>query len=367
MTGNLTRREFVGKSAAAAGVAVIGVGGDGAKEYDTGKILNYNENMEYRRLGKSGVMVSAICLGGHWKRLDTVLGSSFVGEGYNRQDFDNVNDQGFIKARSDVVSRCIDVGINYVDACAGPEILAYAKALKGRREKMYFGYSWHVRESRFQEFQKAEPLMRGLDEGMKEAGLDYIDFWRISLPMTRITNLGELRRVEEGAVEALARAKKQGKVRFTGVSTHNRTWLTSLIKQYPEQMEAVLFPYTAASKRLPNDSLFDVVKQHDVGVFGIKPFADNSLFVGDSSLTNPHRKEDDRRARMALRYILGNPAVTAPIPGLINIQQVDNAVQAVRERRELDLQEKVELETASKQMWVKLRPHYRWLRDWEYV
>ncbi len=56
-----------------------------------------------------------------------------------------------------------------------------------------------------------------------------------------------------------------------------------------------------------------------MGVFGIKPFADNALFKGDGTPESPHREEDDRRARLALRYILGNPAITAPIPGLINM------------------------------------------------
>jgi predicted aldo/keto reductase-like oxidoreductase len=367
MNDNISRRDFAKTAAVATGVTVIGVGGVGAKEYETSKVLNYNENMEYRRLGKTGVMVSAACLGGHWKRLDTMLGNDFIGEGYKEEDFQNVNEAGFIGNRTEIVSRCIDAGINYVDACAGPEILAYSKALKGRREKMYLGYSWHVRESRFEEFQKAEPLLRGLDEGMKEANLDYVDFWRISLPMNRRMSLSELSRVEEGASEALLTARKQGKVRFTGVSTHNRTWLASLIKRYPDAIQAVLFPYTAASKRLPSDSLFDVIQQYDVGAFGIKPFADNSLFVGTSALDDPNREADDRRARMAIRYILSNPAISAPIPGLINSHQVENVVAAIKERRELDTQEQTELEGFGEHMWANLRPRYRWLRDWEYV
>ena len=367
MATSMTRRDFNKGSALAAGSAIIGAGGLNAKSYDTTKILSYNENMEYRRLGKTGAMVSAVCLGGHWKRLDTILGKSFVGEGYKQQDYDNVNNTEFIKNRTEIVSRCLDAGINYVDACAGPEILAYAKALKGRRKKMYLGYSWHVRESRFKEFRAADALLRGLDEGMKEANLDYVDLWRISLPMTRISNLADIIAVEEGCVEALDKAKQQGKVRFTGVSTHNRPWLANLIKQYPKQIEVVLFPYTAASKKLPVHSLFDVLREHDVGAFGIKPFADNSLFVGNSALSDEHHEQDDRRARLAIRYILGNPAITAPIPGLINAHQVDNVAKAILERRELDLNEKAELEAAGSQMWTNLRPGYQWLRDWEYV
>ena len=60
-----------------------------------------------------------------------------------------INQKKFQQNRHDVVTRCIERGINYVDACCREEILAYARALKGRRDKMYFGYSWHIVESRF--------------------------------------------------------------------------------------------------------------------------------------------------------------------------------------------------------------------------
>jgi hypothetical protein len=360
----MNRRDFLSVASGGALLAAVPPGKEPASRRS---ILNYNPNMEYRRLGKTGLMVSAVCLGGHWKRVGTVLPGPFKGEGYSEVDFKNVNDPAFLKNRHDVVSRCIEAGINYVDACAGPEILAYAKVLKGRRDKMYFGFSWHARESRYTEFRSGEKLIEGLNQGLKEAGLDHVDLWRISLPMEMISDLGELAAVERGAVEALEMAKRQGKARFTGVSTHNRVWLKSLIEQYPKQIEAVLFPYTAATRELPDDSVFDAVKQHDVGVFGIKPFADNSLFEGDSSPASPHREADDRRARLAIRYILGNPAITAPIPGLINLAQVDNAARAVAERRKLDAREKAELDALSERMWARLRPGYEWLRDWQTV
>ena len=92
-----------------------------------------------------------------------------------------------------------------------------------------------------------------------------------------------------------------------------------------------------------------------------------TLFTGDASLNNPHREDDDKRARLAIRYILGNPGITAPIPGLINAHQVDNVARAIQERRRLDLKERAELDRAGRQMWAKLTPDYQWLRQWEYV
>ena len=118
---------------------------------------------------------------------------------------------------------------------------------------------------------------------------------------------------------------------------------------------------------LPQESLFEAVQKYGVGVFGIKPFASNSLFAGDSSPASPHAEEDNRRARLALRYVLHNPAIAAPIPGLISIAQVDNAAKAVAERRELDLKETAELKQATTEMWARLPAHYQWLKNWEYV
>jgi predicted aldo/keto reductase-like oxidoreductase len=350
---NLTRREFV-----ASGVA--------AAPRNT-KILNYNPNMEYRRLGKTGLMVSAVSLGGHWKRVATMMPPGFKGAGYDKSDDQNVNNSLFLKNRDEVLTHCIESGINYVDACSPQEILAYAKVVKSKRDKIYFGFSWHTREPRFKEWRDPKKLMQGFDQGLKEAGLDYIDVWRISLPMEGIADLGELKWVEESTVAALDLARQQGKARFTGVSSHNRIWLKSVIQEYPKQIQVVLFPYTANSKELPDDSVFEAVRKHDVGVFGIKPFADNSLFLGDSSLNHAEAAGDDSRARMAIRYILSNPAISAAIPGLVNTHQVDNVALAVRERRKLDRREKAELDDAGRRMWANLRPGHEWLRNWEYV
>ncbi len=378
------RREFMTAGTAGAGAVVAGLAQAQTKPAAKAKkaapakaapaktpsrrsILNFNENMEYRPLGKTGLMISAISLGGHWKRIGTVIGNDVAPKRYADNDWTYLKLPGFMEARDRVLSHCIDVGINYIDCMAAPEVVAHGQLLKGRRDKIYFGYGWWPKEPRFPEWRDAKKLLAGLDENLKQAGLDYVDLWRITLPMEGVPDLSELQRVEEASIEGLTRAKKQGKARFTGVSTHNRVWLKSLIEQYPDVIQVAIFPYTAASKELPTDSLFDTIKEYNVGTFGIKPFADNSLFMGDGSLNHPAAADDDRRARLALRYILNNPAITAPIPGMINVHQVDNAVQAIRERRQLDVKEKAELDQAGQEMWARLRPGYEWLRDWEYV
>jgi aryl-alcohol dehydrogenase-like predicted oxidoreductase len=347
-----SRREFLRETALAAAGLAVSVEAVAATESPT-KALNYNPEMEYRPLGRTGLTISAVCLGGHWKRIDTVV--STVG---------GIDAPDFRKNRFDVVSRCMERGINYIDACTGPEVLVYSRALKGRRAQMHLGFSWSEEEMRNDSFRRADKLLGSLEKGMKEAGLDYVDLWRIT--MNEQSGQHASAEVDE-MMKALETARKQGKARCTGFSSHDRRHIKSMIETYPSVVDVIVTPYTAKSKVLPTDSVFQAIKQQTVGMFGIKPFASNSLFKGTSAQDDPSAAEDDRRARLALRNILSNPAITAPIPGMVNLHQVDNAADAVKERRRLDAAEKAELERAGREMWARLPPDYQWLKHWEYV
>jgi len=241
---------------------------------------------------------------------------------------------------------------------------AYAEALRGRRDAMFLGFSWYQEEMRKEPYRTTNALLGTLDKGMLQAKLDYVDLWRITMHEQSSRHTEE--EVDQ-MMGALEKARKQGKVRFTGLSSHDCPHIKKMIETYPTVLQVVVTPYTAKSKVLPKDSVFDAIKKHDVGFFGIKPFASASLFKGDSSPDSPSAERDDWLARMAIRYILCNPAIAAPIPGMINTHQVDNVVKAVKERRELDLAEAEELEKAMDEAWVRLPADYQWLKDWEYV
>ena len=368
-TDPVTRREFVQTTTATAAAAAVGLsatpGAAGAKEVppEVKNTPSYNPEMEYRRLGKTGLWVSAVSLGGHWKRVDKVIRARGAINPYEGPG-DGADMGPFLKNRHEVVSRCIEVGINCIDFAGNAEPETYCKVLTGRRDKMILCYSHPKSELRGPENRTAKKLVELYQAGLKRCGLQDADVWRLMA----LERGGRHSQADVDAmIGALDAAKKKGLCRFTGLSTHDRRWAKMLIETYPEQVEVLCTPYTAKSKELPTGSLFDAVRKHDVGLLGIKPFASNAIFHGDGSPDSPHADEDDRRARLAIRYILGNPAITAPIPGLISSRQVDNMALAVKERRELDAAEQAELDRMGDEMWARLPQHYQWLKDWEYV
>ena len=351
---DVSRRRFLGDGAAAVGTGLAAVNALAApaKMPPKSQILSYDERMEYRRCGKTDLWASAISLGGHWKRCP-----------FRGADFH--------KNRTEIVAKCLDSGINYVDACCEGEIFAYAKALKalGRRKEMIFGFSSCSREVRNRKYRTKKALLGVLDDLMKKAELDVVDIWRITCHEP-----GGLHTYNTSCEVAAAgeQAVKDGKIRFFGISSHDRRWHEFMIRDFPI-LSVILFPYTAKTKVKPKGSIFEAVQKHDVGVFGIKPFASNSIFKGSSAPDDPNREEDDKRARMALRYILCNDAITAPIPGLIHPHHVDNCLQAIAERRKEDLVAQPAvlsdptLAEATRGMWDRLPEGYQWLRDWEWV
>ncbi len=353
----VTRREFVQSNAAAVGAAAVGSAAalpgslaqakPATEPPDPTKTRSYNKDMEYRRLGKTNLMISAVSIGGHWKKIATR------------------GTEDFKKNRREVLAACMDHGINYIDACWNQEVTTYAEAVKGRREEIFFGYSFGAHESRFPKWGSTlEKMKESFDGGLKAAGLEYVDLWRIT--MHENTSKRNTPKEIEVAMEVLAWAKKSGRARFTGVSSHDRPWIAEAVTKYP-QLEVIVTPYTADSKEKPEGSMFESLRKNDIGMIGIKPFASGSVFKSRGQPDSATKEEDDERARLVLRYVLSCDVLTASIPGLVTIDQVKNAAKAVQERRKLDVAETEKLRQISEEMWANLPKSYEWLRDWEWV
>jgi predicted aldo/keto reductase-like oxidoreductase len=386
----LSRRTFIrNTSLMAAGTVAGALAGKGCtslssttRPVDTSKIPNYNPKMGYRRLGKTGLMVSEISLGGHWTNRQ---GRRYWLEFANDQVPEDV-----VKNRTDVVSACIDHGINYLDITTSAECLSYGAALKGRREKMYIAADDCELCPRNEANRSIKVQMTNIDTCLRRLGTDYLDVWRPQFKQAGGHPDSDI----ELCVAVFEKAHAQGKVRFLGMSSHKRNFIQHLIENFP-QYSVVTFPYTAKSKVKPaniksidpkqlvergagdgaysgdtHKSIFDAVQKHDIGVITIKPFGGGSLFRTKIKFSeNIESTETDyERARLTLAYILCNSAISALVVGMTTVTELNNNVRASAERTALLDQNGIwKLTEATDWMWANLPRHYRFLHDWEWV
>ncbi len=116
---SVTRRDFVKTTAIAAAALAAGSQGFLARAEDADAIRktpSFHPEMDYRRLGKTGLWVSAVCMGGHWKRVNTMIKGKKDNAGYTPMSGED--QPAFEKNRYDVITRCIELGINLVNACS---------------------------------------------------------------------------------------------------------------------------------------------------------------------------------------------------------------------------------------------------------
>ena len=366
----------VGAVAGALGSGGCGSASNTAHRAEKSEILNYNPKMHYRRLGKSNLVFSEVSLGGHWKNRN-------AGRYWNKFADEKVPDD-VATNRSDVVGACIDAGVNYLDITTAAECLSYGVALKGRREKMYVGADIHNLGPRKSRLCNVKDQTHNVDTCLRMLQTDYLDIWRPQAKMDGSNTDAEV----EVLIETFQKLHKAGKARHLGMSSHSRPWLEHIITTYPE-FEMIIFPCTAKTVekgKVPvkanveevnaghgadtGQSIFQTVRDRDVGIVTIKPFFGGSLFNIKAAfpVLGVGSKEENDLARLTLQCIISNDAVTAAVPGLTTVYEVENAARASYMRPlAMSPAEKQWLSQRTDEQWATLPEDYVWLRDWEVV
>jgi aryl-alcohol dehydrogenase-like predicted oxidoreductase len=340
---DMSRRDFVRTTAGAAAGAALSTAAasqaDAAPQVDTSTILNYNPKMGYRRFGKTGVMISEMSLGGHWKNRTG---------GRYWASFPNDNPPPDVQMnRNQVWVKAAELGINYYDITTAGEAAIYGRCAKMTGVKLHIGYSDHVLCIRGANNRTVDKMMYEIDQGLRRLMVDQMFLWR---PQAN-TGGGHDERTMDNVVETYYKAKKQGKVQYLGMSAHNRTWVAEVLRKYGEHYHGFVFMLGVHDvPRVPSEKggLFDVVKEKDIGTVGLKPFHGNGYFRAVIREARKKGEEPDcnRAAILGLKKILESfPYLTATIPGMTTVDEVENNVKASygrkkklaeAERREVD-------------------------------
>src|SRR4051794_9905299 len=308
--------------------------------------------MEYRRLGRTGVQVSKLC-----------LGTMMFGAWGNADHDDSTR----------VIHAALDAGINFVDTAdvysAGESEEIVGKALKGRRDDVILATKFFnpMGDDPNRRGGSRRWIMRAVEDSLRRLGTDWIDLYQIHRPDPD-TDVAE-------TLGALSDLVRQGKVRYIGHSTFPASQIVEAqwtardrhLQRFVTEQPA----YSILVRAIEADVL-PTCRRHSIGVLSYSPLTGGWLSgrwrrdIGQQSSSRAHRlparfdlsePANQRKLdaveelaqlaeqtgitliQLAIAFVLNHPAITSAIIGPRTMEQLDGqlaAADVVLDRAVLD-------------------------------
>jgi uncharacterized protein len=256
-----------------------------------------------RPLGRTGAKVSALGCGGH-----------------------HLGDLKTVDEAMRLVHEAIDAGITFFDNCweywNGRAEDWLGRALKGRRDKVFLmtKVCTHGRG--------ADLALKMLDESLRRLQTDHLDLWQIH--GVSFDNDPELAYAKGGVLEALDRAKKQGKTRFVGFTGHKdpSIHLDMIRRGYP--FDSVQMPLNCldATFRSFEQRVLPEVNKRGIAVLGMKSMGGTAGAVKSGLI----------KAEEMLRYAMSLPVATT-IAGMDSFEVLHHHLRVARGFKPLTVEE----------------------------
>lgn len=241
--------------------------------------------LAFRTLGRTGLRVSAVGMG------------------------------CMITSDPSVIQRAADLGINYFDTArdyqSGNNERMVGAALKGRRDKVLISTKSAAGTGR--------EALAELDTSLRELGTGHVDIWHLHSK----DHAGE---ITDDLREAQRIAKKAGKIRFAGVSTHTPNAIQAEVLRNGH-FDAVLLVYNFMVGPA-DDAFLAAMQKGGVGVVAMKVMAGGTKDPDAPARTKQIMKRPGS-ALAALKWVLHSPVVATTIPSMTDHDQVDENMLAM--------------------------------------
>ena len=253
--------------------------------------------MEHRILGKTGLKISMMGLGGiPIQRIDAA-GTRVL------------------------IEKLVDNSINYIDTARGYTVSEQylGEALAGLRDKFILATKSMARTK--------EAMEKDIVISLTNLKTDYIDLYQVHNP-----SLAQLEQVvaEGGALEALLEARASGKIGHIGLTAHSEKVFEKALEL--DWVETIMFPYSLVETQ--GEELIKKCAEKNIGFIAMKPLAGGAI-------------ED---ATVALRYIAANSAVSVIIPGMADISEFNQNLRAMNDSAPLTEDELAKIDAIRAQL-----------------
>jgi predicted aldo/keto reductase-like oxidoreductase len=283
MGSKTSRREFLSASLGAGlTLPVLGAGMGFAQESAAAAPVK----LDYRTLGHTGLKVTTVGFG------------------------------CMITSDASVVARAADLGINYFDTARsyqhGNNERMVGAALGAKRKQVVLSTKTHAPDK--------AGMLGELDESLRQLNTDYVDIWYLHARSSAAE-------ITDDMIEAQQVAKRQGKIRFAGVSTHSgQQQLLPWIAQ-KGAFDVVLVAYNFSMDPGMTQAIATAAKS-GLGVVGMKVMAGGSHGVRPTSPLYPKLTQPGAMLA-ALKWVINQPNITTTIPSMTDMDQLDENLKAM--------------------------------------
>ena len=320
--------------------------------------------MEYRRLGRSDIEVSLICLGSMtWGEQNSEA------EGFAQMDFAVERGINFIDTaemyaappRRETCGRSEEIIGNWLAARGGRDKIVLATKVNGPSGGLDYIRGGRTRLNRHH-------IAEAIEGSLRRLKTDYVDLYQLHWPDRPIKAFGQLgyehsegeETPPEDTLEVLAELVRAGKVRSIGLSNET-PWGVMRFLALAEagrgpRMVSVQNPYSLLNRGF-EARLAEVALREDCGLLAYAPvaagaltgkylndrrpegarmtlFPDNRRYFGaqgqaaTAAYVDLARKHGLDPAQMALAYVLSQPFLTSAIIGATSLAQLENSLAA---------------------------------------
>lgn len=335
-----TRRQFLKN--VGFGVVAGGMAGpllqDARSETTTQKVKS-------RVLGKTGLKVSEIGIGGHsWAYKQVPDGKG----GFRRPT---------VEEAMQMIGDAIDKGVNFLDSCTAlVESSTPGEAIKRLDARDKILISIRVSHKMKGIKKDKQEIYKWTEDRLKLWQTDYVDFCLLcntdnDTPQSGYWDMSY-------SIEALDKLKQQGKIRFTGFGCHFTPELfLEAFDKFSDYFDTCSIPYNIRHRAA--EMVLPAAKKKNLGVITIKPFARGAL-LKDRDLQGA----DAGLPRDMIAFVLENKLVDICTCGVHTLEQTQENLSASWTKLSPKARERLK-EVAGTCITDR---EYAWLeRDWRYA
>ncbi len=227
-----------------------------------------------------------------------------------------------ITSDQSVIERAADIGITYFDSARsyqnGNNERMVGAALKAKRNSITLSTKTGATTK--------EEALKHIDTSLTELGTDHVDIWYLH-------GKGKPEDLKDELLEAQQIAKKAGKTRFVGVSTHSgQPELFPAVIQKMPHFDVILTSYNFTMDPKMDEVIASAAKQ-GIGIVAMKVMAG-----GFRRAPKPGDKQAEKQAEIlkrdgamlaALKWVLRNKNVGTTIPSITDNEQLEENLKAM--------------------------------------